>query len=136
MLVRLYASNRLSVDTARGVVASDDASVEQFGRYWQIRTNGGLEIVLGAESTGQPADDVQLRVEDPVLKLEELESIFGRWTSVSESKTSSVVFQVAGQTTNPSLVFVTLFSSRPLPDSTVLSVQLRRDHADAEWIAR
>lgn len=126
--IRLFASGSLSVNTAKELIGNE-GSVERHGTYWQIRFNRGLEeIVLHAEGLDASVDEAELRLRlESGLLLSDLEKAFGPWQLVFASKTSSVSFRVVDRADRPALVFVRLFTPNPLPDSPVLSVQLRRD---------
>ncbi len=126
--IRLFASGNLSVNAAKKIIGNE-GSVERHGAYWQIQSNGCLaEIVLYAEGQNESVDDAELRLRlESGLTLSDLKKSFGPWQLVFASKTSSVSFRVVDRPDKPTLVFARLFTPNPLPDSPVLSVQLRRD---------
>jgi hypothetical protein len=126
--IRLFASGSLSVNAAKELIGTE-GSVERHGAYWQIRSNRSLEeIILQAGDLDESVDDAELRLRlESGLILSDLEKAFGPWQLVFASKTSSVSFRVVDRADKPALVFVRLFTPNPLPDSPVLSVQLRRD---------
>ncbi|HXG21920.1 MAG TPA: hypothetical protein VNN62_22935 [Methylomirabilota bacterium] len=126
--IKLFASGNLSVNAAKKLIEGE-ASIERHGAYWQVKSKRSLaEIVLHAEGQDESVDEAELRLQlESGLVLSDLEKAFGPWQLVVASKTSSVSFRVVGRAEKPALVFVRLFTPNPLPDSPVLSVQLRRE---------
>lgn len=126
--IRLFASGNLSVNAEKKIIGNEE-SVERHGAYWQIQSDGCFaEVVLHAEGQNESVDDAELRLRlESGLILSDLEKSFGAWQLVFASKTSSVSFRVVDRADKPTLVFARLFTPNPLPDSPVLSVQLRRD---------
>lgn len=126
--VRLFAAGSLSADAAKQLMGNGSTADRQ-GAYWHIHADRcSSEIVLRAESQNQWASEAELRLNPEAgLLLSDLEKKLGSWQLVFSSKTSSVSFRAAGNTGETILVFVHLFTSKPAPDSPVLSVKLRRE---------
>jgi hypothetical protein len=124
--VRLFASGGLS-QSAATTLMGEGASARREGAYWQIRRKDGQqEVVMRAADAGKSVDDAELRLDlNAGLMLSDLEKKFGPWKVVSESKTSSVSFRVAGSV--PTVVFARLLTPTADANSPVVSLQLRRD---------
>lgn len=125
--VSLFASDKLSVDTARMLIGNEGL-IEHHGAYWQIQSSGCLaEIMLRAETQAESVEDAELRLQfESGLLLSDLEKNLGSWQLVFASKTSSVSFRVADKSGKPTIVFARLFTPNPFPGAPVLSLQLRR----------
>lgn len=131
--IRLFASDSLSVDAATHLIASE-GSAERQGSYWRIQSdNYSAEILLRADDRQQFVSEAELRLQvSSGLLLSDLEQRLGPWQLVFASKTSSVSFRVVSRSGNPTIVFTRLFTPNPLPDSPVLSVQLRHEGKKCE----
>jgi hypothetical protein len=125
--VNLFSRHGLSVNAATELLHANE-QVQRHGAYWQIGSSSRLEeIVLRAESVDESSDDAELRLTlESGLTLKSLEKSFGRWELVYASKTSAVSFRIGARSDQSALIFVRLFTSKPAPDSPVLSVKLRR----------
>lgn len=105
----------------------DEGSPTSQGAYWRIRSIAcSAELVIPAQSRDDAVGEAELRLRlESGLVLGDLEKGFGPWKLIFESKTSAVSFKVAGDI--PAAVFARLFTRKALPESPVLSLQLRRD---------
>jgi hypothetical protein len=121
--VELYVSGQLTVEESKRLVG-DDGVAERVGDFWQIRSADRRVIVLIGPRESN--DEAELRLDRAAdVKLADLEKAFGRWTLVAAGETSSVVFDVGERVDHRILVFVRLLTSRPSPESAVLSLQPR-----------
>lgn len=126
--VSLFSTGKLSVDTANKLMGSGN-SVERHGAYWQIQSaKCSAEVVLRADTQTETVGDAELRLTlASGLLLRDLEKTWGAGQLIFASKTSAVSFRVVGSGSKPTVVFASLFTPKPLPDSPVLSLQLRRE---------
>jgi len=126
--IRLYVAGDLTVNAAKKLLG-DKSLVERHSSYWRIQSDRKLmEMVLHAESQDKPVEDADLRLKlESGLVLNDLEKSLGHWQLVFASKTSSVSFRVGGRGGKSAIVFARLFTPKPLPESPVTSVLLRRD---------